>query len=1501
MLAAFANLPRPVQILSLLGVTGGATSVGMAAAGPKEYRGFFLVVVIGIVVVALLIGLYILILKLKDKAKSGPFASLIAKAGSRGGAADPAQKARMDDLRKKFEEGVNTFKSAGKDLYSLPWFLLVGPSGSGKTEAMRHCNVGFPPGLQDCLQGTGGTMNMHWWFTNNAVVLDTAGRMFMEGADDGGGGEWKEFMKLLKDCRPNAPINGLLLVISAESLLKESSEKIEKTAGAIARQLDVVQRTLDVRFPVFIVVTKCDKIVGFRDFFETLNDPQLQHQMLGWSNPAPLDEAFKPDQVDKHLETVRQRLMKRRAGLLQNPVHTTDPNGRRADEVDEMFELPDNLVRIAPRLRRYLEMIFVAGEWSPKPLFLRGIYFTSSMREGQALDMTLASALGIEVESIPGGKEWDKDKAYFLRDVFLGKVFKEKGLVTRAVNVNKAIAKQRRLMVGGSLGAVLVLAIVAIFGWFSFKDSLGPPSTFWQKVRDAYAGGESGEGSPMDIALVKASQDGKTWVFRGDKDFEKHDVLGDEMATPTDLVAESARWAKRKVNPPLIAAPIVGWNSSWSDQQLKAHRAIVERAAIVPVVQAARSKLSEEKQWGPDAVAALAQLIRIETFSFGSKPSGGVDPKASKAAGNAIDADALFRYVLDDKRAYDAAKDKIKDAVDLAYQTGWSKDNPPSEALGGKDEASRRIVDRAVQKLVEHLVALGASPGSDMDNLNKLLAGLKTFRDEEANLLGLQYFKGGGQGTSPQTMADYGQFESAFIEHTDKIAASRADIDAVVKAAGPSAGDPVALLAKAEASLQKELSDYFAMLKGQLPEPPLTPDIKPTGPAELTELRTKLDDASTVVTSAVRTKLEDVRSQVRGMAPLMAGGHAEHDARAYVSRAEVFKVAAGEVKAAAAKVEQTELPVGELPPTLASQIDATDKANADAKKEIGAWAAWAPDSGQAPELLKDLGKARDDAVAAAIKAADLAQGRKLNALAQRALSEKDVLSWPRKPENVAKRVADLAAAKLGSGAYQHLPRPPVPLSELQSGGEFLPDYHVEAAREVLNDWAKLRGLIEPASTGQRLVIGRDTLRAEGGYRDCADATGAYVRQYIKYWRDQALEASKPSKQTWDEFSAVLMVKFDHDFEDSLDKLSETVKNALAAVPAGPAWGDTVAGELADANAKTRDAFSGLAEPAYRKQTQATRAAWKELSSMPPARARATLLEAIKQEDTRNRYFSVYKADSSGYWNGFVIDGLLTLIRATEPDLLGSKSSLISEGKGVPLVIGNDKMRDISPDAMRKIKEWSDKLDPMANADKAANPADTLPPELRDLVRRLAGRDMFPDQQKDWFRKLKAVLRVMAGDKPLQIQVSCPQVDDPGPTGTEDVRFGYKYAALRVGGLFRGDAFNLTIAVDPQRQKDIHVDVPLADGQTTEICLYVNIPDAGKLDKYDARILLPGPWSLVRKITCDSEHAKRDEKTGEWRVLTLTEDGKRYLWVNLKFDQDLPLVSDWPHADQWPNP
>src|SRR5260370_27973006 len=104
--------------------------------------------------------------------------------------------------------------------------------------------------------GAGGTINMNWGFTNYAGLLATAGRLVFEEVKPGETNEWKEFLKLLKKNRPYCPINGLMLVIPSDSLIKDSADQIAAKAGKIAQPLDVIQRVLDFRSPVYVATTK---------------------------------------------------------------------------------------------------------------------------------------------------------------------------------------------------------------------------------------------------------------------------------------------------------------------------------------------------------------------------------------------------------------------------------------------------------------------------------------------------------------------------------------------------------------------------------------------------------------------------------------------------------------------------------------------------------------------------------------------------------------------------------------------------------------------------------------------------------------------------------------------------------------------------------------------------------------------------------------------------------------------------------------------------------------------------------------------------------------------------------------------------------------------------------------------------------------------------------------------------------------------------------------------
>jgi IcmF-related N-terminal domain len=719
------GIPKPIK----MGVLYFSVFVGVLVifkyAKLDQTTKTFLTVLI--VLLAVITGIYYAWKGFNQKQQNKQFGGDISQHSSATprGVSDPGQRARLDDMRKKFQSGIEAYKSRGKDLYKLPWYVIVGEPGSGKTEAIRHSNVGFPPGMQDEFQGVGGTINMNWWFTNHAVLLDTAGRLMFEEVKPGETSEWKEFLALLKKNRPTCPINGLFLVIPSDSLIKDSADSIQKKAGKIAQQLDVIQRVLDVRFPVFIAVTKCDKINGFREFFDTLTDPQLQHQMMGWSNPDPLDEPFKPEMVDKHLEQVAARLRRRRLGLLRDPV-PENPEGRRTDEVDSLYALPHSLELLSSRLRRYLETIFVAGEWSAKPLFLRGIYFSSSMREGAALDAELAEAIGVSVDELPEGKVWERERAYFLRDVFLEKAFREKGLVTRATNTKRMLMGQQIALYSCGFVGLALFCVVAWFAMGSLRNGVKDQGDYWHLVSV-----EGWDNKYWKASIVPIRGDGAfmSTISTNTKTVDGKQVTLGEFHAKLRELAEKPM--KKSMFFPLLA-------DRYNKNRHNAQRIVFEAGVIRPLMEASRQKMTHDDgdpasaQREPDALAALIQ-IESDILTRGTGTNKGT-----------LNEDSA-RRILSAFQNYVAAADVPVD-TNLVSVMAWTYSTneaakgswAPRWFSGGKGGTNTLAVNSSINAGLD-VFARSATNGiqsyvTDWDRISSVRTAARTFADYEQTL-----------------------------------------------------------------------------------------------------------------------------------------------------------------------------------------------------------------------------------------------------------------------------------------------------------------------------------------------------------------------------------------------------------------------------------------------------------------------------------------------------------------------------------------------------------------------------------------------------------------------------------------------------------------------------------------------------------------------------------------------------------------------------------------------
>ena len=119
-------------------------------------------------------------------------------------------------------------------------------AGAGKTTVLVNSGLNFPLAQKfgkEALRGVGGTRNCDWWFTDKAILLDTAGRYTTQDSNaraDAAG--WGAFLELLRKFRGRQPINGVIVAISASDLMAVDEQEREQHVAAIRERLDEIGR-----------------------------------------------------------------------------------------------------------------------------------------------------------------------------------------------------------------------------------------------------------------------------------------------------------------------------------------------------------------------------------------------------------------------------------------------------------------------------------------------------------------------------------------------------------------------------------------------------------------------------------------------------------------------------------------------------------------------------------------------------------------------------------------------------------------------------------------------------------------------------------------------------------------------------------------------------------------------------------------------------------------------------------------------------------------------------------------------------------------------------------------------------------------------------------------------------------------------------------------------------------------------------------------------------------
>jgi len=326
--------------------------------------------------------------------------------------------------------GLRRLVEGKRYLYELPWYMIIGTPGAGKTSALLNSGLSFPvaeqmgtASAQMTLSKNSGTANCVWWFTNEAVLIDTAGRytnpddglVLQAGtttpaaAEDGqpkveppppaeliNRAEWKGFLNVLRNVRTRAPINGALLAVDVAKLLSDDDAQLMAHAAQLRARLGELRQELSIRFPVYVVLTKTDVLKGFVDYFSSLTT-EARAQVWGFTLPwKGEDKGFLSGkkkktasggetatvaadwplakQVEFEMAALQSRLAQGVATRLQEEFEL--------DRRQALYVLPQELAAVGPRLAKLLDAVFSDSRFDTTQLThtLRGVYLTSVMQ-----------------------------------------------------------------------------------------------------------------------------------------------------------------------------------------------------------------------------------------------------------------------------------------------------------------------------------------------------------------------------------------------------------------------------------------------------------------------------------------------------------------------------------------------------------------------------------------------------------------------------------------------------------------------------------------------------------------------------------------------------------------------------------------------------------------------------------------------------------------------------------------------------------------------------------------------------------------------------------------------------------------------------------------------------------------------------------------------------------------------------------------------------------------
>lgn len=340
----------------------------------------------------------------------------------------PEYTKRMAQLTGRFKGATDFLKKTiinknGKDtsLHHLPWYLIIGPSGAGKTSLLANSGINYILSKQvkgENAQKTLPSEFCDWWVTRDSVLVDVPGAYMQSPAKLAVNATtatkqktaihymlWKSFLELISKYRGKRSIQGIIITLPLPELISHQASAKENLLQDVKYRIAELKQQFGDQLTFHIVVTKCDLLSGFSEFFSDSGSDEIS-QAWGVTLPSLKEGEQTMDVFEQRFNALVKRINKQ---LIWRLHQERNPFTR-----PYIKDFPLQVERLKENLMQVCKMLSQTGQ-----LRLQGVYLSSALQIAPEDTSTLMSAPSAQTSLQIMRNPSMPSRAYFVKQLLL--------------------------------------------------------------------------------------------------------------------------------------------------------------------------------------------------------------------------------------------------------------------------------------------------------------------------------------------------------------------------------------------------------------------------------------------------------------------------------------------------------------------------------------------------------------------------------------------------------------------------------------------------------------------------------------------------------------------------------------------------------------------------------------------------------------------------------------------------------------------------------------------------------------------------------------------------------------------------------------------------------------------------------------------------------------------------------------------------------------------------